>query len=119
MLVRRYLALLLITLFSVTTLANDASANRSNETEIENTLASTVFELERSLAILQLSSVRQSDYQVLAEQVAANHTLQSKVDFLIVFCALLFLSLIWLIVRVHQQHKQLQILVSKSQQDNP
>ncbi|MGR0279325.1 hypothetical protein ACUM5Y_09750 [Marinomonas dokdonensis] len=99
MLFRCLIGILWMAVLSVPAQADSNEPSTSAIEEKPEALAEKVFELERSLAILQLSTARLSDYQSLAEQVAENRSLQDKVSFLICF---VFIMLVALVVVAYQ-----------------
>jgi len=67
-------------------------------------LAQTVFELERSVAILQLSKANLEDYKVMNEKMTS---LENRVDFFAVLTLLLCVALVILFIQLRNQNKRL------------
>ncbi|ETX12699.1 hypothetical protein MUS1_02560 [Marinomonas ushuaiensis DSM 15871] len=103
--------LALILCFSFFMSASMATTVVETETKANNEeLTQTVFELERSVAILQLSKASLDDYQIMSEKMAHIESLESRVDFFAVLTFLLCLALVVLFVQVRNQHKRLSLL---------
>jgi hypothetical protein len=77
-------------------------------------LAQTVFELERSVAILQLSTASLGDYQSLSTKITNVKSLEYRVNFLGNLTFLLFMTLVVLFVKLHHQNKRLSALESRT-----
>ncbi|MCW4630844.1 MULTISPECIES: hypothetical protein [Marinomonas] len=75
--------------------------------EDEKKLAKTVVELERSVAVLQLSTASLGDYQSLATKIAHVNALEYRVNFLGNLTFLLFMSLVVFFFKLRHQQKRL------------
>ena len=97
-----------------------ASMAASEESSVEESeeLAQTVFELERSVAILQLSKASLEDYQVMNEKMARIASLEGRVEFFAVLTFILCIALVALSLQVRHQHKRLQALESSREEAN-
>ena len=84
----------------------------------EKTLAKTVVELERSVAILQLSTASLGDYQSLATKMAHVNALEYRVNFLGNLTFLLFMSLVVFFFRLRHQQKRLLALEQRESEKN-
>lgn len=73
-------------------------------------LTQTVFELERSVAILQLSKASLDDYQVMSEKMTHIASLESRVDFLSNVTFLLCVALLIFFFQLRRQQKRLAFL---------
>ncbi|MGB0782464.1 MAG: hypothetical protein ACPGRG_04780 [Marinomonas sp.] len=76
-------------------------------------LAQTVFELERSVAILQLSTASLGDYQSLSTKMAHVKSLEYRVNFLGNLTFLLCMSLVVFFFRLRHQQKRVAALESR------
>jgi hypothetical protein len=86
--------------------------------EDQKKLAKTVFELERSVAILQLSTASLGDYQSLSTKMAHVKSLEYRVNFLGNLTFLLFMSLVVFFFKLRHQQKRLLALENRqSEQD--
>jgi hypothetical protein len=91
---RRLALSLCISFFTITSIA-------ASEGEA---LTQTVFELERSVAILQLSKANLEDYKVMNEKMTS---LENRVDFFAVLTLLLCVALVILFIQLRNQNKRL------------
>lgn len=106
MLYRLLLCLLLGSFVSVSMAANNVS-------EDQQKLTQTVFELERSVAILQLSTASLGDYQSLATKMAHVKSLEYRVNFLGNLTFLLCMALVVFFFKLRNQQKRLLALESR------
>lgn len=107
------LALSVLLVFFVTT--SMAAKEESKETR---TLTQTVFELERSLAILQLSTASLGDYQSLDQKIAQVKSLEDRVNFLGNLTFLLCMALVVFFFQLRKQNKRLlELEMSKKNAD--
>ncbi|MEO9653915.1 hypothetical protein [Marinomonas sp.] len=120
MLFQRVAIALFIGLFSLSLQASSSQQTLPHENIADepDNLAETVFELERSLAILQLSTARLSDYQSLAEHVAENRSLQDKVNFLICFVFIMLVALLVVAYQLRNTQKALNKLKVSTEGDS-
>ncbi|WP_394181705.1 hypothetical protein [Marinomonas posidonica] len=93
---------LVIIMLSQTVMAQSQLIN-----EPLSSLDQTVFELERSNAILQLSKASSEELNALRDEVT---TVRDKVDFLSNLLFLLVVALLILGWRSHKQHQRLELL---------
>jgi len=100
MLYRLVLSVFLV--FFVTTSMAAQEAKKDTKT-----LTQTVFELERSLAILQLSTASLGDYQSLDKKIAHVKSLEDRVNFLGNLTFLLCMALVVFFFQLRQQNKRL------------
>ncbi len=78
-------------------------------------LTQTVFELERSVAILQLSKSNLEDYQVMNAKVVS---LENKVNFLSAFIFFLSIGFVMFSLQLRRQQKRLLLLEGISSASN-
>ncbi|GGN29503.1 MULTISPECIES: hypothetical protein [Marinomonas] len=83
------------------------SMAEQSSVEEEGKLAKTVVELERSVAVLQLSTASLGDYQTLATKMAHVNALEYRVNFLGNLTFLLFMSLVVFFFKLRHQQKRL------------
>lgn len=83
--------------------------------EDDTEMQQTVFELERSVAILQLSKANLEDYKSMNEKVMS---LESRVDFFAVLTLVLCFILVALFVGLRHQHKRL-LAIEKAKMAQP
>ena len=76
-------------------------------------LAQTVFELERSVAILQLSTASLGDYQSLSTKIAHVKSLEYRVNFLGNLTFLLCMALVVFFFKLRSQQKRLLALENR------
>lgn len=88
--------------FFMTTTMAAKEANKDTKT-----LTQTVFELERSLAILQLSTASLGDYQSLDKKIAQVTSLENRVNFLGNLTFLLCMALAVFFFQLRKQNKRL------------
>lgn len=106
MLYRLLLCLLLTSFVSVSMAATKAS-------EDQKKLTQTVFELERSVAILQLSTASLGDYQSLSTKMANVKSLEYRVNFLGNLTFLLCMALVVFFFKLRNQQKRLLALENR------
>jgi glucose uptake protein GlcU len=94
-------------LFMSALMAAPVTAIEDEEVSEDKKLAQTVFELERSVAILQLSKVSLEDYKVMNEKMTS---LDNRADFFAVLTLLLCMALVALFIQVRNQKKRLELL---------
>ena len=111
MLYRLLLCLLLGSFVSVSMAANNVS-------EDQQKLTQTVFELERSVAILQLSTASLGDYQSLATKMVHVKSLEYRVNFLGNLTFLLCMALVVFFFKLRNQQKRLLALESREDEKN-
>jgi hypothetical protein len=81
--------------------------------EDQQKLAQTVFDLERSVAILQLSTASLGDYQSLSTKMAHVKSLEYRVNFLGNLTFLLCMALVVFFFKLRNQQKRLQALENR------
>ncbi|NVK71873.1 MAG: hypothetical protein HWE24_00230 [Oceanospirillaceae bacterium] len=108
MLYRVLLCLVLGCFVSVSMAATKAS-------EDQKKLAQTVFELERSVAILQVSTASLGDYQSLSTKMAHIKSLEYRVNFLGNLTFLLCMALVVFFFKLRGQQKRLLALENREE----
>ncbi|MBJ7537887.1 hypothetical protein [Marinomonas transparens] len=88
-------------------LSGVVTLSMAEEAPDNDKLSQTVFELERSVAMLQLSTARLEDYKTLDRRVSV---LEGRVSFLSVLAFLLFVAGGISLFQLHRQHKRLFVL---------
>ncbi|ETI60831.1 hypothetical protein [Marinomonas profundimaris] len=100
MLYRLVLSVFLVFCLSTSIAATSASKEQQK-------LAQTVFELERNVAILQMSTLSLEDYQVIDEKMAQVLSLEYRVNFLGNLTFLLCMALVVFFFQLRKQNKRL------------
>lgn len=108
MLYRLLLCLILGSFVSVSSMA------ATKTSEDQKTLEQTVFELERSVAILQLSTASLGDYQSLSTKMAHVKSLEYRVNFLGNLTFLLCMALVVFFFKLRNQQKRLLALENRA-----
>lgn len=103
----RFLLCLLIGSFTTAAMAADDVSGDQQQ------LAKTVFELERSVAILQVSTASLGDYQSLATKLSHVKSLEYRVNFLGNLTFLLCMTLVVFFFKLRNQQKRLLALENR------
>lgn len=104
---RKWVVGLCFSFFMTALMAAPVTAIEDEELLEDKKLRQTVFELERSVAILQLSKASLDDYQIMSEKMAHMVSLESRVDFLNYVTFLLCIALLIVFFQLHRQQKRL------------